>query len=138
MAAANMKRYRDILNQRIENILKEKGTHLFPAENLHGLLPDLNDMATSETERLYEYALKDRERKAVVELIEALKRIDEGVYGICEDCARPISENRLKVAPSATLCIECKSESEKRERIEKMKGVHTSHGVQLGEPPGGN
>lgn len=138
MATVKIKRYKSMLHHRIEEIVKANGRPLFPTENLNGLLPDMYDLASFESERLYEYALKDRERRSVVELISALKRIDEGVYGICEDCGKPISEKRLQVAPAATQCIECKAESEKRERVEKIGRTHSHYGIQLGEPPGGN
>jgi DnaK suppressor protein len=138
MATVKMKRYKTMLHHRIDEILKADGKPLFPTEDLNGLLPDMYDLASCETERLYEYALKDRERRSVVELIYALKRIDEGIYGTCEDCGKPISEKRLQVAPAATQCIECKSEAEKRERVEKIVRTHSHHGIQLGEPPGGN
>ena len=138
MATVKMKRYKTVLHHRIDEILKTNGKPLFPTEDLNGLLPDLYDLASFETERLYEFALKDRERRSVVELISALKRIDEGVYGTCEDCGKPISEKRLQVAPAATQCIECKVEAEKRERVERIRRTHSHHGLQLGEPPGGN
>jgi len=138
MATVKMKRYKSILHHRIEEILKANGKPLFPAENLNGLLPDMYDLASFESERLYEYALKDRERKTVLELMEAMKRIEEGSYGICEDCLKPISEKRLQAAPAATLCIECKAEEEKRQRTEKIRRNNAFHGIQLGEPPGGN
>ena len=136
MATVKMKRYKSMLHHRIEEILKANGKPLFPAENLNGLLPDLYDLASFESERLSEYALKDRERKSVLELIEAMKRIEEGTYGICEDCGKPISEKRLQVAPAATLCIECKAEEEKRLRTEKIRRMHSAHGILLSEPPG--
>ncbi len=138
MATVKMKRYKTLLHHRIEEILKANGKPLFPSENLNGLPPDMYDLASFESERLYEYALKDRERRSVLELIDALKRIDEGIYGICDDCGKPISEKRLQAAPAATLCIECKAETEKRERAEKIRRAHSSFGIQLGEPPGGN
>jgi len=138
MAAVKTKRYRSILHHRIEEILKANGKPLFPSADSNGLLPDVNDLASVETERLYEYALKDRERRSVVELIDAIKRIDEGVYGICEDCGKAISEKRLLAAPAATLCIECKAEAEKRERTEKIMRTHSHYGMQLGDPSGGN
>ena len=136
MATVKMKRYKSMLHHRIEEILKANGKPLFPAENLNGLLPDLYDLASFESERLSEYALKDRERKSILELIEAMKRIEEGSYGICEDCGKPISEKRLQVAPAATLCIECKAEEEKRLRAEKIRRMHSAHGILLSEPPG--
>jgi len=138
MATVKMKRYKTMLHHRIDEILKANGKPLFPTEDLNGLLPDLYDLASFETERLHEYALKDRERRSVTELIYALKRIDEGVYGICEDCGNPISEKRLQVAPAATQCIECKVEAEKQERVEKIRRTHSRFGIQLGETPGGN
>jgi DnaK suppressor protein len=138
MAAVKMKRYKSMLNHRIEEILKANGKPLFPTEDMNGLLPDMFDLASFETERLYEYALKDRERRSIVELIDALKRIDEGIYGICEDCGKTISEKRLQAAPAATLCIECKAEAEKRERSEKIRRTHSHYGLHLGEPTGGN
>jgi DnaK suppressor protein len=138
MAAVKMKRYRSMLHHRIEEILKTNGKPLFPSEDLNGLLPDMYDLASVETERLYEYALKDRERRSIVELIDAIKRIDEGIYGICEECGKAISEKRLRAAPVATLCIECKAESEKRERAEKITRSYSHYGMQLSDPPGGN
>jgi DnaK suppressor protein len=138
MAAVKMKRYRSMLHHRIEEMLKANGKPLFPSEDIHGLLPDVFDLASVETERLHEYALKDRERRSIVELIEAIKRIDEGIYGICEECGKNISDKRLQAAPAATLCIECKAESEKRERAEKITRNYSHYGMQLGEPPGGN
>jgi len=136
MATVKMKRYKSLLHHRIEEILKSNGKPLFPAEDLNGLLPDMYDLASFESDRLSEYALKDRESKSVLELIEAMKRIEEGSYGICEDCGKPISEKRLQVAPAATLCIECKAEEEKRLRAEKIRRMHSAHGILLSEPPG--
>ena len=138
MATVKMKRYKSMLHHRIEEILKANGKPLFPAQDLNGAPPDLYDLASFESERLYEYALKDRERKTVLELIEAIKRIEEGNYGICEDCLRPISEKRLQVAPAATLCVECKAEEEKRQRAENIQRAHARHGMHLGEPAGGS
>ena len=136
MATVKMKRYKSLLHHRIEEILKSNGKPLFPAEDLNGLLPNMYDLASFESDRLSEYALKDRERKSVLELIEAMKRIEEGSYGICEDCGKPISEKRLQVAPAATLCIECKAEEEKRLRAEKIRRMHSAHGILLSEPTG--
>ncbi len=137
MATVKMKRYKSMLHHRIDEILKADGKPLFPWEDMNGLLPDMYDLASFEMERIYEYALKDRERRSIVELIDALKRIDEGVYGTCVECGNPISEKRLKVAPAATLCIECKSEDEKRQRAEKVKQGQSKGWIQLGDPPGG-
>jgi len=137
MATVKMKRYKSMLHHQIEEILKLNGKPLFPSENMNGLLPDMYDLASFETERLYEYALKDRERRSIVELIDALKRIEDGVYGTCVECGSLISEKRLRVAPAATLCIECKAEDEKRQRVEKIKHAQSHGWIPLGDPAGG-
>jgi DnaK suppressor protein len=54
---------------------------------------------------------------------EALDRIDNGTFGICESCGRPISEKRLMVRPVTTQCIDCKTEEEKKERSERLRGT---------------
>jgi len=57
-------------------------------------------------------------RKSLLEIDESLRKIDEGTYGICEECGEPISEKRLQVMPTATLCISCKEKKEQFEAIE--------------------
>ena len=81
--------------------------------------PDPNDRATLESDRNFELRIRDRERKLLVKIQEAIKRIDDGVFGICEVCDGEISEKRLVARPVTTLCIECKT---KQETLEKLKG----------------
>jgi DnaK suppressor protein len=57
--------------------------------------------------------LSERERGMLREIDEALDRIDEGTYGICEECGEPIAETRLKALPYATLCVDCKADRER-------------------------
>jgi hypothetical protein len=66
MAAVKLKRYKSMLHHRMEEILKANGKPLFPSEDMNGPLPDMYDLASFETERLYEYALKNRERRSIV------------------------------------------------------------------------
>jgi DnaK suppressor protein len=61
--------------------------------------------------------IKDRERKLITKVKEALDRIEDGTFGICDSCGRPISEKRLMVRPVTTQCIECKTEEEQKERV---------------------
>ena len=133
MPVARKERYKKILHHKIDEILKANGKPLFPKENLNGLLPDLYDLASFETEQVCQYTLKDRERRSIVELVDAIKRIEDGRYGVCESCGASISEKRLKAAPGATLCIECKTEEEKREKIEQGRKVHTVLRFRLDE-----
>jgi len=83
------------------------------------LLADINDQASFETERSFEIRIKDRERKLVSKVQEALKKIAEGSYGVCVSCAEPIGVKRLQARPVTDLCINCKSEMEAEERREE-------------------
>lgn len=133
MPVARKERYKKILHHKIDEILKANGKPLFPEENLNGLLPDLYDLASFETERVCQYTLKDRERRSVVELVDAIKRIEDGSYGVCESCGASISERRLKAAPGATLCIDCKAVEEKQEKIEQGRELRTVLRFRLDE-----
>ncbi len=82
--------------------------------------PDPGDRASHETDRNFTLRVKDRERKLVAKVKEALKRIEDGTYGICELCGEDISEKRLEVRPVTTYCIECKKEEEE---MEKQRGA---------------
>lgn len=79
--------------------------------------PDPTDRATQESDRTFELRIRDRERKLINKIQEALARIDSGTFGFCEVCEEEISEARLKARPVTTLCIDCKMEQEKKERL---------------------
>jgi DnaK suppressor protein len=78
--------------------------------------PDPNDRASLESERNFELRIRDRERKLIRKMQEALGRIEDGTFGICDRCSGPISEKRLIARPVTTLCIDCKTKEEKLER----------------------
>jgi DnaK suppressor protein len=73
-----------------------------------------------ESDRNFELRIRDRERKLISKIKDALDRIEEGTYGICEECGENISDERLKARPVTTLCIDCKK---KQENQEKVKGL---------------
>jgi DnaK suppressor protein len=77
---------------------------------------DLTDRATLETDRALELRTRDRERKLIAKIDEALRRIDEGSYGFCEETNEPISLRRLEARPIATLTIEAQERHERHER----------------------
>ncbi len=81
-------------------------------------LSDINDQATLESERNFELNIKDRERTLVRDVEEALQRISEGTYGICQSCDEPINVKRLFARPTASYCIACQAEIEAEERSE--------------------
>lgn len=78
--------------------------------------PDPTDRATQESDRTFELRIRDRERKLLNKIKEALERLENDEFGICEDCGGEISEARLKARPVTTLCIDCKMEAEQKEK----------------------
>jgi DnaK suppressor protein len=79
-------------------------------------LPDMVDHSSSQSDRNFELRIRERERNLIVQMEGAILRIDNGTYGICDDCGEDISEKRLIARPVATLCISCKSKQEQTER----------------------
>jgi DnaK suppressor protein len=77
---------------------------------------DPADRASFESEASRDLRMRDRERKLVEKIDEALGRITDGTFGECEECGEMISVGRLKARPVTTLCIKCKDEQERRER----------------------
>ncbi len=100
-----------------EDILRENRETLQHLQDENNPLPDLADRATTETNRALELRTRDRQRKLVSKIDEALKRIDDGTYGYCEDTGEPISLRRLDARPIATLSIEAQERHERREKV---------------------
>jgi len=84
----------------------------------NGNIPDPNDRATVESDRNFELRIRDRERKLMDKVEEALGRIDDGSYGICDGCGEEIAEKRLEARPVAKFCIDCKTKQEQREKAQ--------------------
>jgi DnaK suppressor protein len=78
--------------------------------------PDPTDRATAESNRNFELRIRDRERKLLAKIKEALERLENGTYGICENCDDEISIKRLEARPVTTLCVKCKTAQEKHEK----------------------
>ncbi|MBM4309893.1 MAG: RNA polymerase-binding protein DksA [Deltaproteobacteria bacterium] len=81
--------------------------------------PDPNDRATLESDRNFTLRIRDRERKLISKIDKAMQRIEDGSFGICEECGCEISTRRLEARPVTTLCIECKEEQERKEKARK-------------------
>jgi DnaK suppressor protein len=80
---------------------------------------DPTDRASMETDRNFLLRIRDRERRLISKIDEALERIEDGSFGICDECGEDIETNRLKARPVATLCIHCKTLQEEEERLNK-------------------
>ena len=100
-----------------EDILKEAKETLLHLQEENQNHPDLADRASSETDRSIELRARDRQRKLIAKIDEALARIDDGTYGYCEETGEPIALRRLEARPVATLSVEAQERHERRERV---------------------
>ena len=112
--------FRELLNERLDELLNEANKTVSGMSNHKENLPDPSDRASLESDRNFTLRIRDRERKLIGKIREALERIENGTYGICEGCGGEVSRERLKARPVTTLCIECKK---KQEKEEKVKGL---------------
>ena len=114
-------RQRDYFRQKLlawrEDILREARETLQHLQDENQNHPDFADRASSETDRAIELRARDRQRKLIAKIDEALSRIDDGTYGYCEETGEPISIKRLEARPIATLSIEAQERHERRERV---------------------
>ncbi|GBD26102.1 RNA polymerase-binding transcription factor DksA [bacterium HR30] len=107
---------RELLLQRRSEILAD-ATRTVGGLNAHkDNTPDPTDRASIEADHIALLRVRDRERKLLSKIDEALARIDSGEYGACESCGGPIGFERLQARPVTTLCIHCKAEQEELER----------------------
>ncbi len=100
-----------------EDILAESRETLDALQTESHNHPDYADRASSETDRSIELRARDRQRKLICKIDAALKRINDGTYGFCEETGEPISLKRLDARPIATLSIEAQERHERRERV---------------------
>jgi len=117
MNKKEQKKFKDLLNERKEELLKTVNS---VKEQAAGFslddLPDEVDLASSESDQSMNLRLRDRERVLLKKIDKMLAKIDEGTYGICESCGEDIGMKRLEARPVTDLCIRCKEEQEKMEK----------------------
>ncbi|MEA1970337.1 MAG: RNA polymerase-binding protein DksA [Thermodesulfobacteriota bacterium] len=116
MTPDKLEYFRDMFTERIEGLLGEAGKTVSEMTGGTESFPDVTDRASQESDRNFELRIRDRERKLVKKLREALQRIDAGTFGICDVCGKDISEKRLMARPVTTLCINCKTKQEEQEK----------------------
>ncbi|WP_298724595.1 RNA polymerase-binding protein DksA [uncultured Ferrovibrio sp.] len=102
-----------------EEILRESNQTLQHLQEDTTQEPDIADRASTETDRALELRTRDRQRKLIAKIDAALKRIEDGSYGYCEETGEPISLKRLEARPIATLSIEAQERHERRERTHR-------------------
>ena len=112
--------FRKLLNERLDELLSEANRTVTGMTSQNDNLPDPSDRATLESDRNFTLRIRDRERKLIGKIKEALERIDNKTYGLCEECGEDISEARLKARPVTTLCIDCKKHQENEEKVKGL------------------
>lgn len=116
MNTEQLERFRDKLLQWKEELLSGAVNTVQDMQSTSANFPDPVDRASLEEEFSLELRTRDRERKLLKKIEEALQRINESNYGYCDDCGAEIGVNRLEARPTATQCIECKTVAEMREK----------------------
>lgn len=119
MNAKDKAYFRKMLSERIDELRAEAGKTVGTMDEEENF-PDPTDRASMESNRNSMLRMRDRERKLIFKIQEALDRLDAGEYGVCEECGEAIGIERLKARPVTTLCIECKSNQEIAERKAKQ------------------
>ena len=114
---SDLKRFKKILEEKREALVTAARESLQQDMTLDtNDLPDEMDLASSEYLQSFTFRLRGRERFFLDKIDQALKRIEDGSFGVCESCEEPISIKRLEARPETTLCIRCKEDQERVER----------------------
>jgi len=108
--------FRSLLNEQMKELIEEAAKTVNDMTVTEGEFPDPTDRASWESDRNFLLKIRERERKLITKIGEALARLEEGAFGICERCGEEISEKRLEARPVTTLCIKCKEEQENLEK----------------------
>jgi DnaK suppressor protein len=116
MEKATQLMFKEILTRRLNELLEEAEKTVAGMTDTEETFPDPTDRATLESDRNFLLRIRDRERKLIMKIREAMQRIDDESFGICESCGDDISIDRLQARPVTTLCIECKRKQEANER----------------------
>ena len=112
--------FKDLLTGWIDELLDQADYTVMGLRDADGNLSDPLDRAVYDSERSYTLRMRDRESILIKKIKRSLEDIEDGIYGMCEECGRDIAIERLKARPVARRCIKCKT---KQEMIEKLIGA---------------
>ena len=117
MNKKEQKRFKDLLTAKRDEIVKRAKQTLEQDMALDSNdLPDEMDLASSEYLQSFTFRLRGREKVFLDKIEKALRKIEDGSFGTCEECAEEISVKRLEARPETTLCIRCKEDQERMEK----------------------
>ena len=108
--------FKGLLTQMLHELLAEVNKAVSGFTGPKDGSPDFIDQASMGSNTDFSFLLRERKGKLIVKIKTALEKLDEGDFGICEECGEEISEERLKARPMAALCIVCKKKQEAQER----------------------
>lgn len=117
MQAQDIEFFRKLLNDMLQEALNNGNSTIENMNDSNEYFADPADRATAESDRAFTLRIRDRERRLISKIRSALQRIEDGSYGICEECGEEISVPRLKARPVTRLCINCKSRQEAEEHL---------------------
>ncbi|NWK72743.1 RNA polymerase-binding protein DksA [Acinetobacter cumulans] len=116
MSEGQLQHFRNILLAWKSELMSEVDRTLNTMQDENTALPDVNDRATQEEEFAIELRTRDRERKLIRKIEQSIEAIKNDDYGFCETCGIEIGLRRLEARPTATLCIDCKTLAEIKEK----------------------
>ena len=116
MEAEKLDYFRNVLTDEMKTLISDAGKTVTEMTTDSSNFPDPTDRATQESDMALELRNRDRERKLIKKITETIAKIDSGDYGYCESCGVEIGLERMQARPTATLCIDCKTLEEIRER----------------------
>ena len=116
MNEAQVEHFRNILTAWKKELMEEVDRTVHHMKDEAANFPDPNDRATQESEFTMELRARDRERKLIKKIDESLEALERGDYGYCEQCGVEIGIRRMEARPTATLCIDCKTLDEIKEK----------------------
>ena len=109
--------FRKLLSSMLEEAQQKGDSTIEELTDSNEVFADPADRATAESDRSFTLRIRDRERRLIRKIQAALQRIEDGSYGICEECGEEIGVPRLKARPVTKLCINCKSKQEEDEHL---------------------
>ena len=117
MNKTKLQYFKKILTEQLEKLQDRSSQNRVTAVAESEQISDFTDQATMESDIDMNIHMKERDSRLIIKIKEALNRIEDETYGICDQCEEEISEARLEARPVTTVCIDCKREQENQERL---------------------
>ena len=123
MNARQLDYFRKKLADEINQLVLNEAAMMVPVQDYSEVHPDILDRAVYEGQRAFAFRIRERERFLIWKIKDSLRRIEEGTYGICEECGEDIPIARLKARPVTNYCLDCKTRMEAQERSLENGGM---------------